>query len=156
MKRRSPAAALVGAVPGALPPLIGWTAAQGAITVGGWSLFGIVFLWQIPHFMAIAWMYRDDYRSAGFPMLPVVEPDGRRTGRQALLYAAALLPFSLAPAYVGVSGAAYFWIALVLSGGLLALAARFSANRSENAARWLFFGSITYLPLLWAAMVLDH
>ena len=91
MKRRSSLSTLVGAVPGALPPLIGWTAAAGRCRVGGWTLFAIVFLWQIPHFMAIAWMYRDDYRRAGFPMLPVIEPDGRRTGRQAVLYAAALV-----------------------------------------------------------------
>ena len=156
MKRRSSLATVVGAVPGALPPLIGWTAARGTVSVGGWTLFAIVFLWQIPHFMAIAWMYRDDYRSAGFPMLPVLEPDGRRTGRQALLYAIALLPFSLAPSFVGVSGSIYLWIALVLSSALLVLAARFAADRSDSAARWLFFGSITYLPLIWTAMVLDH
>ena len=156
MKRRSSAATLVGAVPGALPPLIGWAASHGSVTTGGWTLFGIVFLWQIPHFMAIAWMYRDDYRSAGFPMLPVVEPDGRRTGRQALIYAAALLPVSLAPAFTGVSGWIYFGVALALGAALLVLAARFAATRSETAARWLFFGSITYLPLIWAAMVLDH
>ena len=92
MKRRSPLATLVGAVPGALPPLIGWAAAHGGISIGGVALFAIVFLWQIPHFMAIAWLYRDDYAKAGFPMLPVIEPDGRRTGRQAVVYAAALLP----------------------------------------------------------------
>src|SRR5204862_5069078 len=125
MKRHSSLSTLVGAVPGALPPLIGWTAAQGSITVGGWSLFAIVFLWQIPHFMAIAWLYRDDYRSAGFPMLPVIEPDGRRTGRQALLYAAALLPVSLLPTFVGLSGWMYFSVALVLSAALLALSVRF-------------------------------
>jgi heme o synthase len=156
MKRRSPAATLVGAVPGALPPLIGWAAARGAVSIGGWTLFAIVFLWQIPHFMAIAWMYRDDYRSAGFPMLPVVEPDGRRTGRHALAYAVALLPVSLAPAFVGVSGWIYFWIALVLGVALVVLAGRFARERSEAAARQLFFGSITYLPLIWAAMILDH
>src|SRR5207342_2234147 len=99
---------------------------------GGWSLFSIVFLWQIPHFMAIAWMFRDDYRTAGFPMLPVVEPDGRRTGRQALLYAAALVPFSLMPSYVGVSGELYLRVALVLGVALLALAARFAIHRSDN------------------------
>ncbi len=156
MKRHSPLATLVGAVPGALPPLIGWTAARGVISAGGWSLFAIVFLWQIPHFMAIAWMYRDDYRSAGFPMLPVVEPDGRRAGRQALLYAAALVPFSVFPSYLGVSGMLYFWIALVLSLALLGLAAQFALTRSDTSARWLFFGSITYLPLIWTAMVLNH
>ena len=88
-------ATLVGAIPGALPPLIGWAAAHGTIALGGWTLFSIVFLWQIPHFMAIAWMYRDDYRSAGFPMLAVIEPDCRRTGRHAVLFAAALLPVTL-------------------------------------------------------------
>jgi protoheme IX farnesyltransferase len=156
MKRRSSMATLLGAIPGALPALIGWTAARGTKSIGGWVLFGIVFIWQIPHFMAIAWMYREDYRSAGFPMLPVVEPDGRRTGQQALLYAIALLPMSVAPSFVDVSGWAYFWVALVLSAALLVLAARFAARRSDIAARWLFFGSITYLPLLWAAMMLDH
>jgi len=156
MKRRSPVATLVGAVPGALPALIGWAAARGAATMGGWILFAIVFLWQIPHFMAIAWMYREDYRSAGFPMLPVIEPDGRRTGRQALLFAAALLPVSLAPTFVGLSGWIYFSIALALSISLLILSIRFAATRSETSARWLFFGSITYLPLIWAAMILNH
>lgn len=156
MKRRSSAATLVGAIPGALPPLIGWAAAHGSIALGGWTLFAIVFLWQIPHFMAIAWMYRDDYRSAGFPMLPVIEPDGRRTGRQAVMYAAALLPLSLAPTFVGLSGWIYFCVALVLGAAFLTLAARFAAARTERAARWLFLGSIGYLPLIWATMVLDH
>jgi len=156
LKRRSAISTLVGAVPGALPPLIGWTAGRGALSIGGWALFAIVFLWQIPHFMAIAWMYREDYRKAGFPMLPVVEPDGRGTGRQATLYAAALLPVSLVPALVGVSGVWYFWIALVLGMALLWLAARFAATRSDASARALFYGSITYLPLLWAAMMLNH
>jgi protoheme IX farnesyltransferase len=156
MKRRSSASTLVGAVPGALPPLIGWAAAHGAVTIGGWILFAIVFLWQIPHFMAIAWMYREDYRSAGFPMLPVIEPDGRRAGRQALLFAAALLPVSLAPTFVGLSGWSYFWIAAALSTALFGLSARFAVTRTDVSARWLFFGSITYLPLIWAAMILNH
>ena len=156
MKRRSSLSTLVGAVPGALPPLIGWAASSGTLSVGGWTLFAIVFLWQIPHFMAIAWMYRDDYGRAGFPMLPVVEPDGRRTSRQAVMYAAALLPVSLAPTLVGVSGQVYFWLALVLGLGLVTLAMRFAAQRSDASARLLFYGSITYLPLIWAVMVLDH
>jgi protoheme IX farnesyltransferase len=156
LKRRSAISTLVGAVPGALPPLIGWTAGHGTIAAGGWTLFAIVFLWQIPHFMAIAWMYRDDYRMAGFPMLPVIEPDGRRTGRQAVLYALALVPVSLLPALVGIAGPAYFWTALVLGGALLWLSGRFAASRSDTAARALFYGSITYLPLIWAAMILDH
>jgi protoheme IX farnesyltransferase len=153
MKRRTPIATLVGAVPGALPPLIGWTASHGRIDAGGAALFAIVFLWQIPHFMAIAWMYRDDYAIAGFPMLPVIEPNGRRAGRQAVVYSAALVPASLVPTLVGVSGAVYFAVAVVLGVGLLVLAARFAATRSDRSARALFFGSITYLPLLWIAMI---
>jgi protoheme IX farnesyltransferase len=156
LKRRSAISTVVGAVPGALPPLIGWTAGRGAIDAGGWALFAIVFLWQIPHFMAIAWMYRDDYRRAGFPMLPVVEPDGARTGRQAVLYAAALVPVSLVPAVVGVAGIAYFWFALALGLSFFVLSARFARVRSEARARALFYGSLLYLPLIWAAMILDH
>jgi protoheme IX farnesyltransferase len=101
-------------------------------------------------------MYRDDYRRAGFPMLPVVEPDGVRTGRQALLYALALVPVSLVPAVVGVAGVAYFWLALALGGAFLVLSARFARVRSEARARALFYGSLLYLPLIWAAMILDH
>ena len=103
-----------GAIPGALPPLIGWTASHGSISAGGAALFAIVFLWQIPHFMAIAWMYRDDYAKAGFPMLPVIEPDGRRTGQQAVLYAAALLPISLLPYLIALSGLVYLGTATTL------------------------------------------
>lgn len=153
MKRRTPVATLVGAVPGALPALIGWTAARGSVTAGGAALFAIVFLWQMPHFMAIAWLYRDDYAKAGFPMLSVIEPEGRRAGRQALWYAVVLLPVSLVPAFVGVAGAIYLAVAAVLGAGLLYLAARFAATRSQESARALFFGSITYLPLLWIALV---
>jgi heme o synthase len=156
LKRRSPVATLVGAVPGALPPLIGWTAGRGAATLEGWVLFAIVFLWQIPHFMAISWIYRDDYRKAGFPMLSVLESDGHRTGLHAVFYAAALLPVSLAPTAVGLAGWTYFWIALVLGVALLWAATRFASTRSDASARLLFFGSITYLPLVWAAMMIDH
>ncbi len=153
MKRRSPSATLVGAVPGALPPLIGWAAASGTLSIGGWTLFAIVFLWQVPHFMAIAWLYRDDYRSAGFPLLPVVEPDGRQTGRQAVMYASALLPVSLVPTLVGLSGAVYFGLAFLLGGALLWLAVSFARSRTDAAARALFFASITYLPLIWIVMI---
>jgi protoheme IX farnesyltransferase len=155
MKRRSPMATLVGAVPGALPPLIGWVAAHGRLTPGGGALFVIVFLWQIPHFMAIAWLCRDDYGRAGFPMLPVIEPDGRRTGRQAVGYAAALVPASLIPTLVGLSGLAYAAVALVLGAALLGLAVRFAARRSDSSARWLFLASIAYLPLIWIVMIAD-
>jgi protoheme IX farnesyltransferase len=156
LKRRTPLATLVGAVPGALPPLIGWTASHGSVDAGGVTLFAIVFLWQIPHFMAIAWMYRDDYAIAGFPMLPVIEPEGRRAGRQALIYAAALIPVSVTPTLAGVSGMPYVAVAVVLGAALLWLAARFAAKRSDQAARELFLGSITYLPLLWMAMIATH
>jgi len=159
MKRRTSLATLVGAVPGALPPLIGWAAAHRAtsgLDAGGAALFAIVFLWQIPHFMAISWLYRDDYANAGFPLLPVIDPDGSRAGRQALVYAMALLPASLMPALAGVAGVAYAAIATVLGAGLLALSWRFAVARTDRAARALFLGSITYLPLLWIAMIANH
>ena len=156
MKRHSPFATLIGAVPGALPPLIGWTASHGSLSTGGAALFAIVFLWQIPHFMAIAWLYRDDYGKAGFPMLPVIEPDGRKTGRQAALYAAALLPISLVPSAIGLSEWPYLAIALVLGIALLWLSVGFARVRSDRSARTLFFASIAYLPLLWMAMMATH
>jgi protoheme IX farnesyltransferase len=156
MKRRTSLSTLVGAVPGALPALIGWTAAHGGIALGGATLFAIVFLWQIPHFMAIAWLYREDYGKAGFPMLAVIDPEGRRAGRQAVLYGAALVPVSLVPTFAGIAGAVYFFSALALSVALLVLAARFAATRSDGAARALFFGSITYLPLIWIIMIGDR
>jgi protoheme IX farnesyltransferase len=156
LKRRTSLSTLVGAVPGALPAVIGWTASHGSIALGGASLFAIVFLWQIPHFMAIAWMYRDDYGKAGFPMLPVVDPAGRRAGRQAVLYAAALVPVSLVPTFAGIAGTAYLASALVLSLALLVVAVRFAATRSNGAARALFLGSITYLPIIWIVMIANR
>jgi protoheme IX farnesyltransferase len=156
MKRRTSFATVVGAVPGALPPVIGWVAAQNSITQGAWVLFGIVFLWQLPHFLAIAWIYRQDYARAGFPMLPVIEPDGRSTGRQAVAYAAAVLPVSLAPTLIGMAGTAYFAIALGLGVLFIWLTLRFARSRSMADARRLFFGSIVYLPLLWMAMIADR
>lgn len=155
MKRRSPSATLLGAVPGALPPLIGWAASHGSVAAGGASLFAIVFFWQIPHFMAIAWLYRDDYGLAGFPMLPVLDPEGRRAARQALGYAAILVPVSALPAFLGVAGTPYLWAAVVLGMGFLWLAIRFALARNDASARALFYGSITYLPLLWIAMILS-
>lgn len=156
MKRRSDLSTIIGAIPGALPPLIGWAAGHGSLTGGGWALFAIVFLWQIPHFMAIAWLYREDYGRAGFPMLPVIDPAGKIAGRQALLYAVALLPVSLIPAVISMTGPAYFWLALALGGGLIALSWRFAVRPCESTARALFFGSIIYLPLVWAAMIVAH
>lgn len=156
LKRRTSLSTLVGAIPGALPPVIGWAAATGNITLPAIVLFGIVFLWQMPHFLAIAWLYRDEYAAAGIPLLPVLEPDGRRTGRQALLYAAALWPVSLLPTLVGLAGGAYIGIATVLGGILIVLSARFARERSMRSARRLFLFSIIYLPLLWGSLVADR
>lgn len=155
LKRRSPFSTVVGAIPGALPPLIGWAAVRGSLEPVAWVLFAIGFLWQMPHFLAIAWLYRADYERAGFPMLPVIEPDGRSTGRQAVAYAAALVPVSMAPTALGLSGAVYFGAAFALSAAFLVLALRFAATRSTSNARWLFFASILYLPILWAMMIAD-
>jgi protoheme IX farnesyltransferase len=156
LKQRSSFATVVGAIPGALPPVIGWAAARGSLSQGAWVLFGIVFLWQLPHFLAIAWIYREDYARAGFPMLPVIEPDGRSTGRQAVLYCAALLPVSLAPSVVGMAGSAYLVAALILTVLFLLLTVRFARTRASRDARRLFFASIIYLPLLWIAMIADR
>jgi protoheme IX farnesyltransferase len=156
MKRRSQLATLVGAVPGALPPMIGWVAARGALTAEAWVLFAIVFVWQIPHFMAIAWLYRDDFSRAGFPLLPVVEPDGKRTARQAVLFSAALVPVSLAPYFLGMAGVAYAVGAAAGGIALFALAGMFAMQRTNERARLLFLGSITYLPLLWVMLIANR
>ena len=153
LKRRSSFSTVVGAIPGALPPVIGWAAARGELSQGAWILFAIVFLWQLPHFLAIAWMYREDYARAGFPMLPVIEPDGRSTGRQALFYCAALLPVSLAPTLAGLTNTAYFAGALVLGLLFFGLTLKFARTRAAGDARRLFFGSIIYLPILWVLMI---
>jgi protoheme IX farnesyltransferase len=156
LKTRTSLATLVGAVPGALPPVIGWAAATGEITLPALVLFGIVFFWQMPHFLAIAWMHRNDYARAGIPLLPVLEPDGRRTGQQALLYAAALWPVSLLPAVVGLAAAPYTIVATALGFIFIGLSALFARDRSMVSARRLFLFSITYLPLLWGALVADR
>ena len=153
LKLRTSFATVIGAIPGALPPVIGWAAATNGLSQGAWILFGILFLWQLPHFLAIAWIYREDYARAGFRMLPVIEPDGRSTGRQSVLYAAALLPLSLAPTLVGITTTTYFVAALVLTLGFLGLTVRFAKTRSVGDARRVFFGSIIYLPLLWVLMI---
>ena len=155
MKLHTPAATFVGAVPGALPPLIGWAAARGSLSLEAWIIFAIVFCWQIPHFLAIAWMYRDDYRRAGFPMLPVIEADGRRTGRHAVLFATLLVPAAAAPYLAGLAGFWYLGGSLVLSLSLLVLATRFALERSDRRARWLFFSSLVYLPALWSLLMID-
>jgi heme o synthase len=156
MKRRSQLATLVGAVPGALPPMIGWAAARGALTAEAWALFAIVFVWQIPHFMAIAWLYRADFGRAGFPLLPVVEPDGRRTARHAVIFSLLLIPVSLAPYFLHMTGPAYAVGAAAGGLGILWLAISFALKRVDERARLLFLGSITYLPLLWGMLIADR
>jgi protoheme IX farnesyltransferase len=156
LKRKTSFSTVIGAIPGALPPIIGWAAVANELPIKAWVLFGIMFLWQLPHFLAIAWMYRDDYARAGFPMLPVIEPDGRSTGRQAVVYAAALLPLSLAPTLMHMSGDVYFAAALVLGTLFLWLTVRFARTREVRDARRVFFGSILYLPVLWIVMIADR
>ncbi len=153
LKRRTSFGTVIGAIPGALPPMIGWAASSGTLPPQAWTLFGVMFLWQLPHFLAIAWMYREDYARAGFPMLPVLEPDGRSTGRQSVLYAAALVPLSLAPTLMRMAGEAYFAGALVLGLAFLWLTLQFARTRAVKDARLVFFGSILYLPLLWILMI---
>ena len=155
LKRRSSLCTIVGAVPGALPPVMGWTAAWGDLSLEAWTLFAILFFWQLPHFLAIAWAYRDDYARGGQPMLPVIDGDGSRTARQVVLYCLALVPVSLAPALVHLSGTIYFAGALVL--GLVYLTAGLHAARSRSveSARLLLRTSVVYLPLLLALMTLD-
>jgi protoheme IX farnesyltransferase len=145
----------VGAVPGALPPLMGWTAARNELSVEGWTLFAILAFWQLPHFLAIAWMYREEYERAGFKMLPMVDPEGHRTGRQAVSHTLGLLPVSLAPFVFGLTGPVYLAGALGLGLAFFWFATRFSREKSIPSARQLFFVSILYLPLLLAIMVVD-
>jgi len=155
LKRRSSFGTVIGAIPGALPPLIGWAAVTNGISAEAWTLFGIMFLWQLPHFLAIAWMYREDYARAGFPMLPVLEPDGRSTGRQSFLYAAALRPVSLGPTAMRMTGDLYLSGALVLGVAFAWMTFTFARTRSVQDARRVFFASIIYLPLLWILMIVD-
>ncbi len=156
LKLRTSLSTIAGALPGALPAVIGWAAATNTLSIEGWVLFGIVFLWQMPHFLAIAWMYRDEYARAGMPLLPVIEPDGRSTGRQAVLYTAALIPLSMMPTGVGLATAWYLVGAIALGAILMVLSLEFSVKRNVESARRLFFGSIIYLPILWALLVFDH
>jgi protoheme IX farnesyltransferase len=156
LKRRTQLSTLVGGIPGALPSVIGWAAATGEVSLPAIVLFGIVFFWQMPHFLAIGWMHREDYAAAGIPLLPVLEPDGIRTGRQALLYSAALWPVSLMPVLVGLAGIPYILVASFLGLALIAISASFASQRTVQSARQLFLFSITYLPLLWGALVVDR
>ncbi|HEX9611008.1 MAG TPA: heme o synthase [Gemmatimonadales bacterium] len=153
LKRRTPLALFVGAVPGALPILGGWTAAGAGLTLPGWVLFGILFLWQLPHFLALGWLYRDDYLQGGFAMLSRADPDGRLTARQALLFAAALVVVSLLPARVGLAGTPYVVAAAALGLALLGWSAEMARHPSPARARLLFVASVLYLPALLLLLV---
>jgi heme o synthase len=156
LKTRTSLSTAVGAFPGAMPPLIGWAAARGELDVAAWVLFAILFLWQFPHFLAIAWMYREDYGRAGILMLPVVEPDGRVTGQQIILYSLMLVPVSLLPAFLGISGRFYLIAALILGLLFLASSIRAALSKSNQHARQLLLASVLYLPLLFGVMVLNR
>lgn len=144
-----------GAIPGAIPPMAGWAAATGRLDPGAWVLFAILFAWQHPHFFAIAWMFREDYRAAGFKMLPVVEPDGQRTFRQTLGFSVLLIGVSLLPTMIGMTGQLYFWGALVIGLVMLVVAAHFAQKHGTADARRLLKASVLYLPLLLFLIVLD-
>jgi protoheme IX farnesyltransferase len=156
LKLRTSLSTIAGALPGALPAVIGWAAATNTLSIEGWVLFGIVFMWQMPHFLAIAWMYRDEYARAGIPLLPVIQPDGRSTGRQAVLYTAGLVPLTLLPTLIGLASPYYLAGAVVLGAILMVLSIEFAFTRTTDAARRLFLGSILYLPILWGLLVWDH
>lgn len=154
LKRVTTTNTLVGAIPGALPPVIGWAAARGNANFGAWSLFAILFIWQMPHFFAIAWMCRADYARAGFQMLSSGDESGVRTASQAVLFAMILLLIGGIPSFIGMSGPVYLAAEIILSGLFLAMAMRFHANASVENARRLFLASIIYLPLLLLAVMM--
>ena len=155
LKSRTPLCTLVGAVPGAMPPVIGWAGARGELHPEAGILFLILFLWQFPHFLAIAWMYREDYARGGMLMLPVVDPEGKATGRQILLYTAALLPVSLFPTQLGLTGQLYLFGSMALGLVFLYYAAEMVRSRTRQGARRLLLASVGYLPLVFVLMVLD-
>ena len=156
LKQLTSLCTVVGAVPGAIPPMIGWAAARGTLGLGAWALFAVLFLWQLPHFLAIGWIYRQDYARGGFPMLPVMDKDGRLTGRQMMLYSAALLPVTLLAGATASAGTGYLWSALALGLLFFASSAGFAKTRSLGAARLLFLVSVLYLPALLGLMVFDR
>jgi protoheme IX farnesyltransferase len=155
LKRVTPLCSLVGAVPGALPPVAGWAAARGSLGLEAWILFAIMFLWQIPHTLAVSRLYRDDYARAGIRVLPVLDQDGRRTGTHAVTNALALVPVALLPTLVGLAGPLYFLAALVLGLGFVWSAVNLARSRSATDARRLLLASLIYLPLVLGAMALD-
>jgi protoheme IX farnesyltransferase len=156
LKQRSRHATTVGAVPGAMPPLIGYAAARGALTAEAWVLFAILFLWQFPHFYSIAWMYREDYARAGIRMLPVVEPDGESTARRIVLASLLLIPVSLVPGLLSMAGRWYVLGALALGAGFLYSGLRLARERTLLSARGVLLASVAYLPLLYGLMLLDR
>jgi heme o synthase len=155
LKKRTVWATFVGAFPGAIPPMIGWVAATGSLDRGAWMLFGILFLWQFPHFYAISWMYREDYARAGIMMLPVVDREGKRTFRQIILYAAALVGVSLLPAVLGLAGVVYFFGALVVCTGLVQVCLWAASNKTNARAKWLMHATVLHIPLLLGLMAYD-
>ena len=156
LKRVSSLATVIGAIPGAIPPMMGWSAVRNDVDLAAWVLFGILFFWQMPHFLAIAWLCRDDYRDAGFPMLTVGDTDGHRTARQVLLYGAVLVPISLMPSLLGLMGTVYFVGALVLGLVYLGFGVGFARSRTTPGARWLMLASILYFPAVLLVMLLDR
>lgn len=155
LKKRTVWATFIGAFPGAIPPMIGWVAATGSLDRGAWLLFGILFLWQFPHFHAIAWMYREDYARAGILMLPVVDPKGTRTFRQIILTAIGLVGVSLLPAILGLAGVLYFFGALVVSVALVQVCLWAAKSRTNVRAKWLMHATVLHIPLLLGLMVYD-
>ncbi|MBI2155181.1 MAG: protoheme IX farnesyltransferase [Candidatus Rokubacteria bacterium] len=155
LKLKTPLCVVVGAIPGALPPVTGWVAAQGELGVGAWVLFGILFLWQLPHTLAIARLYREDYARAGIRLLPVVDPDGTSTERQIVTGCSALLAVGLLPTLIGLTGPVYFFGALSLGVGFLGCGMAQAVSRTVPAARRLLFASLLYLPTLLALMAFD-
>ncbi|HET9529173.1 MAG TPA: heme o synthase [Blastocatellia bacterium] len=156
LKTRTTLSTVLGAFPGAMPPLMGWTSARGEVTLEAWVLFAILFLWQFPHFLAIAWMYRDDYARAGIKMLPVVEPEGRVTSQQIVAYTLMLLPVSLMPAMLGLAGTVYMVGATLLGLVFLYYSVRAARAKTTWRARQLLLASVLYLPALFALMVLNR
>jgi len=156
MKQRTWWSTTVGAVPGAMPPVIGYAAAAGTLTREAWVLFAILFLWQFPHFYSIAWMYKDDYARAGIRMLPVVDPDCRSTARQIVLFGIVLIPASLIPGMLGMSGRVYLAGALLLGLGFLYAGVRVALDRTRPRARNVLLSSVVYLPLIYGLMLLDR
>jgi len=145
----------IGAIPGALPPMVGWAAAANELSAGAWVLFAILFVWQHPHFYAIAWMYREDYRLAGFKMLSVVDPSGKRVFKQAILFSMALIPVSMSLTWLGITGSIYMFGAVVAGAGMLATCVLMWNTRSVQAARRVLLASVMYLPTLLALIVVD-